>query len=442
MTFTVPEVTQQIQTLLTDVAEQAVDESDFCQRKSPLGQALFVQSIVLTAMAEPHPTLNDYAQTAAAEGTPVSPQAFDQRFTPEAVDCLQRTLDQLIQNSVLNHPPAAEVLQRFDGVYLQDATFLTLPEEAADYYPGPDRPGERAMLKLQVQLDLKSGRLDGPLPEPGKTSDARTDMDNGDLPKGSLHIADRGYFKLDRFQQLSDQGVYWLTEYQRPTAIYIDETPLDLLAYLSGPMADKESIDIDVFLGARHQLGCRLLAWRVKPEVANRRRQRLKRKAADEGREPSAEQLALCDWTICLTTIPRDKASVQEVAVLLRARWQIEILFRVRKSGGGLDSSRSDKGDRMTCEVLGKLIAQVLSHWLTVVAGWSLDGLSLYKAYKAIRQSVGNWIVILDQPERMQESIRTICRRIAKAAKTQKRTSKPSTSQQLMDPWCVELAEL
>ena len=51
-------------------------------------------------------------------------------------------------------------MQRFDGVYLQDATYITLPEDVAEYFPAHEEPGEQAMLKLQAQLDLAASRSD------------------------------------------------------------------------------------------------------------------------------------------------------------------------------------------------------------------------------------------------------------------------------------------
>lgn len=442
MAMTIPQLARNIHTVLTDVAQQAVDAAGFCQRRSPLGDARFVQTLVLTCLAEPQPTLDDYAQTAAAAHTPVSPQAFDQRFGPAAVACLQSTLQHLIRDHVLSQP-TCELLQRFHGVHLQDASFITLPDEARNYYQGFSQAGERSLLKIQVRLNLANGQLTGPLAEDGIVGDTQTPLSTDDLPAGSLYVADRGYFSLDHLRDLSARGVYWLSEYQRPTAVFIEHKEINLLSYLrQQERLSKPHIDVAVTLGKTHQLPCRLLAWRVKPEVANRRRQRLRKKAADEGRQVSAERLTLCDWTICLTTIPNEKASVQEVAVLLRARWQVEILFRVWKSGGKIDESRSNKAARMTCEVLAKLIAEVLSHWVLVVAGWQQPDRSWWKAAKAIRRSASDWIVALEELANLIESLKIIRRKLERAGRMEKRRARPATYQRLTNPGCVDLGDL
>ena len=56
--------------------------------------------------------------------------------------------------------------------------------------------------------------------------------------------------------------------------------------------------------------------------------------------------------------IPRctsDLLTLTEVLVLLRARWQIELLFKLWKSHGHIDESRSAQPWRVLTEVFAKL---------------------------------------------------------------------------------------
>jgi hypothetical protein len=64
------------------------------------------------------------------------------------------------------------------------------------------------------------------------------------------------------------------------------------------------SVDAAIRLGGE-QLPCRLIAWRLPAEQANRRRQKLRKETRSKyGSEPSAERLAWCDWTILVTNVP------------------------------------------------------------------------------------------------------------------------------------------
>src|SRR4029077_2007562 len=74
---------------------------------------------------------------------------------------------------------------------------------------------------------------------------------------------------------------------------------------------------------------CRLTARRCPPEVAARRRQKLRESTrSKKGREPSERQLALCDWLVLATNVAAERLTVKELWVVYRCRWQIELLFK------------------------------------------------------------------------------------------------------------------
>ncbi len=100
-------------------------------------------------------------------------------------------------------------------------------------------------------------------------------------------------------------------------------------------------VNLPIQLGASPRLRCRLLAVRVPEEIAYRRRQQAWQKARDRGREASAAYLELLGWTVFVTTSSAAELSWQAVVVLYRARWPIELLFKLWKSHNGLAKLRS-----------------------------------------------------------------------------------------------------
>src|SRR6202035_2688177 len=159
---------QAMQTVLTIAAEQAARDSGFRQRDSKLGGAAFAQTLVFANLSHPSATLEDLAQTAAAAGVTVTPQAFDQRFTAKAADYLQRVLAATVEQVVAAEAVVLPVLRQFQGVYLEDSTTVALPDALRDQWPGcgggnADDEGPQAAIKFQVRLDCCSGRLNGPL---------------------------------------------------------------------------------------------------------------------------------------------------------------------------------------------------------------------------------------------------------------------------------------
>jgi hypothetical protein len=452
----IAKVAQQVQTVLCDVADQAVQDSGFCERAgSKLGGPVFVQAVVLACLSQPEPTLEDFVQAAADAHVHVSPQAFDQRFSKPAAACLRQVLQRSTAYAVAGDPVAVALLQRFPGgVYGQDSSVILLPDVLADDFPAYQQDGQRAALKIQVRLDLATGNLAGPFPETVPVADQDTAMPEDDIPTGALRLNDLGYFDLEHFRHWGVRGVYWLSRLQPKTGVlYQDERiEADLADWLQ--RRQEAVVDVAVTLGVKEQLPARLVAWRVPEEVANRRRQRLRKRAQDQGTQPSRTQLALCAWAVFVTNVPAPAptaaegtsaapasisaptpvASAAELGVLARARWQLELLFKLWKSVGHADESRSGKPWRLVCEVYGKLIAAVLRHWLTVAGCWRRAGRSWWKAAKAVQAHAAGLAVALPCLRQLIGVVEAILRRMECAAKMAKRRKNPATFQLLQDP--------
>jgi hypothetical protein len=422
------------QLLLQEVEE--LERGGFRQRDSSLAHGAFVQAVVFGALAEPLPTLEQFAQVAALAGAAVTPQAIDQRFTDEAARLLQRLLGRCVRRALTAAGPAAGLLGRFAGVRVQDSTVVMLPAALAGAWPGCGGSGPadgRAGVKLQVQLDLATGELAGPFPFPARQPDQAAPFQAAAVPAGTLVLADLGYFDLDKFARYQRGGVRWLSRYQPWTPLFdAAGAPLELLAFLG--RQGGAVVDVPVQVGASHRLAARLVAFRVPPEVAARRRQRARKKARDRGRAPGAGQLALCDWNVYLTNVPPAQASAAELQVLARCRWQIELLFKLWKSEGRLGESRSRRPARVLCELWGKLIGLVIQHWLLVATCWQHRQRSLRKASRGVRQTARLLAWALPEAARLVAVLRALARSLQKAARLERRRKKPNHAQLLEQP--------
>jgi hypothetical protein len=65
-------------------------------------------------------------------------------------------------------------------------------------------------------------------------------------------------------------------------------------------------------------------------------------------------------WTLLVTNMPGDCLTLREALVLVRVRWQIELLFKLWKSHGRVDESQSTKPWRILCEVYAKLLTMLV----------------------------------------------------------------------------------
>jgi len=219
----------------------------------------------------------------------------------------------------------------------------------------------------------------GPLLENGRVHDAVSQIQAVDLPKGALSIADLGYWSLPEMERQAANGAFWLSRIlTRAKVVTLDEKVWDLLTFLQTQPG--HSIDCPIRLTAHHRVPARLLAIRVAQEVADRRRHKLREEAQRRGKPVSQKRLALADWTILVTNVPAEMLSLRQAMILIRVRWQIELLFKLWKSHGRIDEWRSTNPWRILIEVYAKLLAMLIQHWLFLIGFWHFANRSLFKA--------------------------------------------------------------
>ena len=119
--------------------------------------------LVFGWLANPESTYDELAQTAASIGICITPQAIEQRFGEPAADVLKQTLDAAAEQVLATCPQAIPLLSRFNGVYLQDSSWITLPDALADVWPGcgtNTEKGGQASLKIQLRFDMLTGTFE------------------------------------------------------------------------------------------------------------------------------------------------------------------------------------------------------------------------------------------------------------------------------------------
>ena len=292
--------------------------------------------------------------------------------------------------------------------------------------------GHRSSVKLEVGLELLSGQLTGPHLYDGRTADCRGAAQNRPLEPGSLRLADLAYFKLQRLQQGSAQQVYWLSRVKAATKV-IDAQAKEwrLLEFIRAQQSER--IDVNIKLGQQEQVACRLIAVRVSPRVADERRRRWHDKARRNGRPLKKETLALAEWTILVTNVEAEKLSLEEALVLARARWQIELLFKLWKSHGRIDEWRSQKPWRILTELYAKLLAMLIQHWVLVVSGWREADKSLMKASRGVQMLALHMATAMGSVKALSQVIKLVGRCIARRCRVERRKKAPSSFQLLLD---------
>jgi hypothetical protein len=400
------------------------------------GASLF-KTMVLTVLKSPNATTDDFVATAAQLGVTVTPQAIEKRFTEALIGFLRAGLDHVLEHVIAADPVAIPLLGRFSAVEIGDSTTVTVPDDYAAEFPGCGGKADsgQAAVKIQACWELRTGKLTTLLVEPGRGSDAQSAAVESPVTPGSLVIRDLGYFSLRRFQERGAAGAYWLSRWQQGTTVLDrDGRPLELLEYVR-QHAGAGPLDVPILLGSAERLPCRLIVLRVPQEVADRRRQKAYEKAQKHGRVPSQEHLDWCDWTLLVTNCPAELLTWKEAVVLYRARWQIELLFKLWKSHNHLAASRETWSavERMAV-FWAKLIGVVVQHWLLLTSTWSNPRRSHWKAARVIRGWIVSLTGALDDLGHLIRVLEQMTATISAVAKQKLQKKDPSSFQLLLNP--------
>lgn len=424
--------------VLGEGAEAFARSSGFVQRRSKLSAGLFSRSLVLGWMMNPSATLEELAQVTAALGVNITPQGLDQRFDLSAAQLLQEVLSLGLAQVVNTEPVAIPLLRRFNGVYVCDSTVISLPACLSSVWSGlgNNRGEATAALKVNVRLNLQTAELTPVHLSPGREQDRSSPSHRAILPPDSLRLSDLGYFDLKTWAEQAAQGAYFLSRLRVGTCLFdLQNRPLSLEQFLA--QTTEDTLDQPIHLGRDQRLLCRLLAWRVPQEVAEKRRRRLREAA--RVRQTKANPLALClaDWTLAVTNVQTERLSLAEAAVLLRARWQIELLFKLWKSHGRMDESRSHNPWRILCEVYAKLLAMMIQHWILLTACWRYPDRSLTKAIRTVQHFALSMAAAFARPDDLDRILTATIACLATGCRMNKRKKKPNAYQLLLNPQSV-----
>jgi hypothetical protein len=417
-----------LQGLFGEIAEDASKTSGVIVRKRKFSGVSLARTFVLGFLHNPQASDEELAQIAVQCGVDVTPQAIEQRYSPKLVTFLKELFCRATRVIVGSDKALAPLLERFTSVTVLDSSTIVLPDSQQQEYPGcgGSHGGGAAALKLQTEWDLRGGAVTHIEIEPGRSPDGATSRQGVRRGQGSLRITDLGYFSLAVFAAMTQAGEYFLSRLQFPTGVMLPTgESLDLLSWLSAQPAS--FVDRMVRLGQGQQLLCRLIAWRLPLEQANRRRQKLCQESKHKyGKEPTAQRLAWCDWTILVTNVPIEKMTPEEAVVLYRARWQVELLFKRWKSQDLVAVLRGSTAVRQMVGVWSRLLAALVQHWLVIGSVWGDPTKSLSKVCEAIRGFVGRLVAALDHRSELHGVLADLCAIVAKTCRRNKR-SKPGT---------------
>jgi hypothetical protein len=430
MTITLDQLADALQTLFTTDADQAAKDSGMIQRRRKLTGAGFVRALVFHWLENPQATIEE-----VIEDLDITEASFNERFDARAADCLRRVLEKALARLFAARPEAIPLLRRFAHVFVEDVTIVGLPAELAPQFPGcggSDPEAGQAGWKLLTRWDVTTGKLEILTPAAARQSERALAGELAPPPPNSLRLCDLGFFDLERLAADQRAGIHFVSRVPALLTVRLGaQAAVNVTAWLNQQTADR--IDTEVVLGTKDRLRCRLIALRLPAEVAEQRLRRLRKKLRKKGKKLSDRQRLMCQWTVLITDLSA-AFTVEEICVLYRVRWQIELLYKAWKSGGGLGRTRGRKGYRVLCEAYAKLLALVVQHWGTLLRGGPLCGISLVRAARRIKRLALQIAAVLSDPRGLRRVLEKLQARLRRLPRRGRRKKHPSTRQLLFVP--------
>jgi len=431
----VTDCSKQLQALFGDIAAKIASETNFIQRSRKITALDFLLAVALGFLNNKNGTLETIVENFEQQGIKITAQGVSKRFTKQAAEFFKQMIATACVLLVGANVEILPLTRRFTGVYVEDCTTVRLPSDLIDELPGCGGSGsdeKGAAIKAFARIELLTGKFDEMIFDSGKTSDFKLVARAKSLPKGSLRLSDMGFFDLERLRLEHLLGIYWITRIPAGTLVEIGGVQKSIGKYLSS--CQENRIDIRAFLG-KDRLPIRFVAFRAPEHVIRQRKARLKKDMTKKGRQPSQEQLWLCNWTVMATNLSEAEYKADEVYTLYRIRWQIELVFKLWKSEGGVASSHGKTGYRCLCEFLAKVLGQMVANWLMLLRGGRLGEVSPIKLYRQVIRVIPDiaealW---LDDRDALLATLDKFLARLDKIKPKQMRKKKPSARQTLCE---------
>ncbi len=372
-------------------------ETDFIKRERTISGFSFAETLLYSDFDHSKLSLGELAESfTTSTGKLITRQAIEQRFTPETVAFFKRLIELALQELKLTDG-CYVFLKHFNQVRIKDSTSFQLPPEMAEKYPGSGGGGSGASVRIQFEYDLKSGSITDLSIGPYNTNDhtdATATLDN--IEKGNLIIRDLGYISTPMLQGIKERKAYFLNRLRARDNVYEKRDDkfeeLDFIAIRKQMKKNKlKSIERDVYITKEKEPVRMIIELMPEEEVKNRLR-KAKKEAKKKGRKLTARYKARASLNLFITNIAYDVLDKTELHSVYTLRWQVELIFKIWKSIGGIHKIKKMKLERFESYLYAKLL-WIISNWLII---WNINQyvysssdklLSFYKAFRSLKKN-------------------------------------------------------
>ena len=247
------------------------------------------------------------------------------------------------------------------------------------------QPGSRGTdWRLHLGFDLGSAGLDWV-----EVTDAHggESLTRFAFEPGDLCIADRGYAIRKEVGHVLGSGAWLLARIgwsKLPLEVAAGQ-PYDLIGWLRQLPPDPTALPRQAQVWVSTPQGrfeLRLIARALPAPAVEEARRRLRKQAHKHGRTVDARSLLAAGCMLLVTNLPETDWPAEQVLLMYRFRWQVELAFKRLKSLLRLDALRAKDPQLAQVYLLGKLLGALL----------------LDRIQRGLAQTYPDWFAALDRP--------------------------------------------
>ena len=306
-------------------------------------------------------------ETASAET--LVPSSFYDRFNKNLIaflkECLAHGIAELTSHTSLT---LSDKLAGFKDLIVADGTIIRLHDRLAEQFPGARGKAE---LKIHTATGI-TGNTKSIAIYSGKTADIKT-MRIGSWVKDNILLFDLGYFKYELFSKIRGNGGYFVSRLKQsanPTIVSVLRAHRGNTIDLTGkklkdilPRLKREVIDVEVEVSFK---GGASKARKTEKDGTFEVYQ-------PKGNTPKVKEtfrlVGILNgeskmYHFYLTNITLGQLPAEDVALLYRSRWSIELVFKELKRLYQLDVISSGAPAVVESLVLVAMLTLVVSHRL------------------------------------------------------------------------------
>ena len=285
----------------------------------------------------------------AATNQSIVASSFYDRFTENLHDLLSQLLEHALDEVAVPHHVSPE-FDRFKDVVAADATIFRLQQLLSEF-EATHEDASGVMLYLVHNVTEQSVISDEITDE---TTHESTLFETGFWMRGRLFLLDLGFFKYRRFALIDENDGFFLSRLKRSSNPLITNAAQTL----RGNSIDIEGEQVFDVVGDLHRQYID-----VDVEVSFKRREYNNTRSTDS-KQFRVVGVLVADtdnYHLYLTNLPRGKFSPSQIAILYRARWEVELLFRELKSRYALEKFNTSKEHIVKIQITAALLTLVVS---------------------------------------------------------------------------------